>query len=122
MGIQYRLLFLCAGWVLCTCVPRQPRRIPRRPPIEPSEGVLPRALPFAVARGPGDSGAVSAREIDAFTDRFIEFVHEHDYFRWVLRTSHGMDPRVNPHSFAVWWNGFGLAGTGPTVALSRSAT
>lgn len=121
MRIRYRLLFLCVGWVLCTCMPRQPRRIPRRPPIDPGGNSLPRALPFTAARDHDGSGALSAREIDAFTERFIGFVRDRDYFRWVLRTSHGMDPRVNPHSFAVWWNGFDVHRRGDTVAFRADA-
>jgi hypothetical protein len=64
-----------------------------------------------------EADTLPAGEVEAFTTRFVDFVREHDLFRWILRTSHGMHESVTPHSFAAWWTGFAVHRRADTVVF-----
>jgi hypothetical protein len=70
----------------------------------PRHQLFPTHLPFAYRR---DSAgvALTPQEVQAFTRRVTSFYREHDFFRWLLRTSFGMDSSASAHDFMVWWHG-----------------
>ncbi len=63
----------------------------------------PRALPFAFTRS--DEGEpLAPDEVSEFTRRVTGLWKRSDYFRWLLRTSHGVDPSTGKPDFLNWWN------------------
>ena len=69
----------------------------------PDEG-LPDSLPFELTR-PDEGAAPTEAEITAFTRKFTGFLKDVDFFKWVLRISHGVHESSGAPDFSVWWTG-----------------
>lgn len=63
---------------------------------------------------------LSSAEVALFTRELAAFYDRHDLFRWILETSHGMAPEVNPHEFRVWWTNVDVVKRGGEVTFHHS--
>jgi len=64
---------------------------------------LPRALPFDFTRE-DDGTPIPAAEVTAFTKRVTGLWKEVGWFRWLLRTSTGVDASTETDDFLAWYN------------------
>ncbi|MBN2496135.1 MAG: hypothetical protein JXR96_16195 [Deltaproteobacteria bacterium] len=77
-------------------------------------GGLPGALPFEYSRT--DVGeALSPAEVGDFTRRLTGYWKKVDFFRWVLRTSHGVHESTGKPDYMVWWGGVAAYREGDAV-------
>jgi len=72
------------------------------PPFE-DVGDPPRRLPFEFRR-PAAGEPVSASEVTAFTRRIAATLKQIGYFRWLLRTSTGVDAATGLADYLAWHN------------------
>jgi hypothetical protein len=72
------------------------------PPFEDVD-FPPRKLAFAFAR-PAVGEPVDAAEVTAFTKRIAAVLHQTGYFRWLLRTSTGVDASTGRDDYLAWHN------------------
>jgi hypothetical protein len=82
----------------------------------PDTGGLPRGLPFDFTR-PDVGEPLTADEISAFTRHVTGFFKKVDFFKWVLRTSHGEDVSHSQYDFMVWWTGVSARKTADLVTF-----
>jgi hypothetical protein len=66
-------------------------------------GFPPRKLAFAFER-PARGEPVDAQEVSAFTERIAGTMQEVGYFRWLLRTSTGVDASTGKADYLAWHN------------------
>lgn len=78
----------------------------------------PRALPLAFSR-PDEGEPLTPEEVSEFTRRVTGLWKRSDYFRWILRTSHGVDPSTGKPDFLNWWNDVLAVKTGDLVTLRQ---
>ena len=73
--------------------------------LPPFEDVAfpPRKLAFAFSR-PSVGDPVDAAEVTAFTRRIAATLHRTGYFRWLLRTSTGVDASTGLQDYLAWHN------------------
>jgi hypothetical protein len=73
--------------------------------LPPFEDVAfpPRKLAFEFQR-PAVGEPVTAEEVTAFTRRIATTLHQTGYFRWLLRTSTGVDPTTGLQDYMAWHN------------------
>ena len=67
-------------------------------------GFPPRKLAFAFER-PAQGEPIDTQEVSAFTERMAETLQDVGYFRWLLRTSTGVDASSNETDYLAWHNG-----------------
>jgi len=75
---------------------------PDLPPFE-EVGFPPRKLAFPFARPPVGE-PVPAAEVEAFTQRVAGTLQRTGYFRWLLRTSTGVDASTGHEDYLAWHN------------------
>jgi len=63
----------------------------------------PRALPFEFTR-PDEGEPLAPQEVSDFTARVTGLWKKSDFFRWILRTSYGVDASTGTPDFLNWWN------------------
>lgn len=82
---------------------------------------LPLKLPFSVTRN--DRGQpLSESEVAGFTISLTGLWKDVDYFRWVIRTSHGWDGSQGKPDYSVWWEGVEADKSGDTVTFRHLGT
>jgi hypothetical protein len=79
---------------------------------------LPASLPFEFTRPPKGT-APTQDEITAFTKKLTAFYKKSEYFKWILRTSHGVDKSSGTPDFSFWWTGVEVIKT--TDATSKES-
>ncbi|MBM4388106.1 MAG: hypothetical protein FJ088_10240, partial [Deltaproteobacteria bacterium] len=85
---------------------------------EVSDG-LPQSLPFELKRA--DEGEpLTEEEIGEFTAKMTGLWKQIDFFRWVLRTSHGMDASTGKPDYMVWWHDVDAVKEGDKVTFRHS--
>ena len=79
---------------------------------------LPRALAFEFTR-PADGDPIPAEEVTAFTKRITGVWKQVGWFRWILRTSMGVDASVNEVDYLAWHNDILATKAGDTVTFQE---
>jgi hypothetical protein len=64
---------------------------------------LPHKLPFEFTR-PDEGEPLTDAEVTAFTKKLTGFMKDVDFFKWVLRISHGMDATTGYPDWMIWWH------------------
>lgn len=85
------------------------------PPFE-DVGDPPRKLPFEFLRPPVGE-PVEAAEVTAFTQRIAATLRQVGYFRWLLRTSTGVDATTGLADYLAWHNDVQAVKEGPFVTF-----
>ena len=67
----------------------------------PDAQTPPVGLPFEFLR-PDDGEPLSKQELTEFSEDLGHFLHEKDYFGFLLRSSHGVDASTGKPSYAIW--------------------
>jgi len=78
----------------------------------------PRKLPFEYIRPPKGT-AIPEDEISAFTVKVTGLWKDVGYFRWLLRTSTGVDPSTGMDSYLAWYNDVTAVKTGDLVTFKQ---
>ncbi len=78
----------------------------------------PRALPFVFTR-PDEGEPLTPEEVADFTRRVTGLWKRSDYFRWLLRTSHGVDPSTGKPDFLNWWSDVVAVKSGDLVTFRQ---
>lgn len=63
---------------------------------------LPTSLPVAFTR-PEAGEPLTAQEVTEFTQRYVAYLKDTGYFKWVWDTSHGYDASTGKPDWMVWW-------------------
>ena len=84
--------------------------------VDPGPMGLPRELEIAFTRPPAGE-PIPAAEVTAFTKRVTGVWKKADWFRWVLRTSMGVDASVSEHDYLAWHNDILAVKSGDTVTF-----
>lgn len=92
-----------------------PGDVEELPPFEEVD-FPPRKLAFAFARPPVGE-PVDAAEVTAFTRRIAATLHQTGYFRWLLRTSTGVDASTGTPDYLAWHNDVRAVKSGDTVTF-----
>lgn len=80
---------------------------------------LPAKLPFKLEIA--DAGQpLSTEEIKNFTVKITGFWKQINYFKWVLRVSHGVDASTGLPDYAIWWNDVEAIKKGDLVTYQHS--
>ena len=84
----------------------------------PVDGKLPRELPFAFVRPPVGE-PIDQAEITEFTKTIAAAYKEIGFFRWLLRTSTGVDHTTGKDDFLAWYNDTIAVKSGDTVTFEQ---
>ena len=87
--------------------------------VEVVEEFPPRKLPFEFTRKEAGE-PISAAEITEFTKQVTGIWKEADYFRWLLRTSTGVDPTTGTEDYLAWYNDVKAVKEGDTVTFKQT--
>ncbi len=79
-----------------------------------AEQGLPDRLPFEFTRDP-DGEPLSEAEIAAFTKKITGLWKQVDWFKWIVRISHGMHASTNENDYLVFWHDVRPVKSGDTV-------
>jgi hypothetical protein len=79
---------------------------------------LPDGLPFDFARS-DEGDPLSPEEVTAFTKKVVGFLKSSDFFNWLVRVSHGMDPSTGYPDYLVWWQDVIPSKAGDTVTFTH---
>ena len=79
----------------------------------------PRALPFEFTRK-ADGEPLADAEISTFTSAVTGLWKQVDFFRWVLRTSTGVDASTGTDDFLAWYNDVHAVKAGDTVTFKQT--
>lgn len=77
-----------------------------------------RALPFEFAR-PADGEPIPAADVTAFTEQVTGLWKKVGWFRWLLRTSTGMDASTGMEDYLAWYNDVVAVKAGDTVTFKQ---
>jgi hypothetical protein len=77
-----------------------------------------RALPFVFTRQPAGE-PIPAAEVTAFTEQFTGVLKDVGYFRWLLRTSTGVDASTGLDDYLAWHNDVLAVKAGNTVTFQH---
>ncbi|MFA6034686.1 MAG: hypothetical protein WC889_17435, partial [Myxococcota bacterium] len=80
----------------------------------PDAGGLPQKLEFEFTR-PADGEPPSDAEVTAFTKKLTGFFRDVEFFKWVLRISHGVDASTGLSDWMMWWHDVDPIKTGDVV-------
>jgi len=80
---------------------------------------LPQTLPFELTR-PEQGEPLTPEEIETFSRRITGLWETIDYWRWVLRTSHGMHASTGLPEYLVWWHDVTAVKEGELVTFRNS--
>jgi hypothetical protein len=84
----------------------------------PVDGKLPRELPFAFVRPPVGE-PIDQAEITEFTKTIAAAYKEIGFFRWLLRTSIGVDHSTGKDDFLAWYNGATAVKEAGTITIEQ---
>ncbi|HOU52947.1 MAG TPA: hypothetical protein PLQ97_03375 [Myxococcota bacterium] len=76
---------------------------PGGPDVPPDVPLPPESLPFAFTR-PAEGDPLSPEEVTDFTRAVAAAWKQTGYFRWVIRTSMGVDRSTGKDDFLAWYN------------------
>lgn len=79
----------------------------------------PTGLPFEFKR-PEEGEPLTQSEIAEFTKRVTGFWKKVDFFRWILRTSYGVDASTGKSDFLNWWSDVVAVKTGDLVTFRQA--
>ena len=82
---------------------------------------FPTSLPFTFER-PSAGEPVSSEEVTAFSQRLAALLDKADYFRWVLRTSHGVDASTGLEDYMAWWHNVVAVKDGDVVTFTHTTS
>ncbi len=77
-----------------------------------------RGLPFAFVREPAGE-PIPAAEVTAFSEKVTGVWKDVGYFRWLLRTSTGVDPSTGLDDYLAWHNDVRAVKAGDTVTFEH---
>lgn len=78
----------------------------------------PRALPFAFTR-PAEGEPIPAADVTTFTRDIADAYKTTGYFRWLLRTSTGVDHSIDSDDYLAWHNDIQAVKDGDTVIFKH---
>jgi len=78
----------------------------------------PRGLPFKFTR-PQDGEPIPESEVAELTKKVTGLWKKTDHFRWLLRTSTGVDPSTGKDDYLAWYNDIHAVKAGDTVTFQQ---